>query len=93
MTEKEAIKALKLINLKRVHPFYDWKEMKEVRERAIEALRFKPYFDELYGIGLEVANWHQNGDLISFDGFYEAAMQISEMIENDSERSNRNIER
>ena len=38
MTPKEAIKALKYINLKRVHPFYDWEEMKEVRDMAIEAL-------------------------------------------------------
>ena len=38
MTPKEAIKALEYINLKRVHPFYDWEEMKEVRDIAIEAL-------------------------------------------------------
>lgn len=38
MTPKEAIEALKYINLKRVHPFYDWEEMKEVRDMAIEAL-------------------------------------------------------
>lgn len=38
MTPKEAIKALKHINLTRVHPFYDWEEMKEVRDMAIEAL-------------------------------------------------------
>lgn len=35
---REAIEALKLINLKKVHPFYDWEEMKEVRDTAIEAL-------------------------------------------------------
>ena len=35
---KEAIEALKIINLKRVHPFYDWEEMREVRDIAIEAL-------------------------------------------------------
>ena len=34
---REAIEALKLINLKKVHPFYDWEEMKEVRDTAIEA--------------------------------------------------------
>ena len=38
MTPKEAIQALKQINLKRVHPFYSWEEMKEVRDIAIEAL-------------------------------------------------------
>lgn len=38
MTLQEAIEALKLINLKRVHPFYSWEEMLEVRNLAIEAL-------------------------------------------------------
>ena len=38
MTEKEAIKALKLINLTRVHPFYSWEEMAEVRDMAVKAL-------------------------------------------------------
>ena len=38
MTAEEAIEALKHINLKRVHPFYDWEEMKEIRDIAIEAL-------------------------------------------------------
>lgn len=38
-------------------------ELKEARE-------FKKYFDELYGEGLEVANWHKNGDLEPFDSFY-----------------------
>lgn len=38
MTPQEAISALKLINLKRVHPFYDWEEMREVRDTAINAL-------------------------------------------------------
>lgn len=40
-----------------------------------EAINFKKYFDELYGEGLEVANWHLNGDLESFDNFYENALQ------------------
>lgn len=35
---REAIEALKYINLKSVHPFYDWEEMMEVRDTAIEAL-------------------------------------------------------
>ena len=38
MTPQEAISALKQINLKRVHPFYDWEEMSEVRDTAINAL-------------------------------------------------------
>lgn len=40
-----------------------------------EAINFKKYFDELYGEGLEIANWHLNGDLEPFDNFYENALQ------------------
>ena len=39
---------------------------------------FKSYFDELYGTGLEVANWHQNGDMEAFDNFYDAAIKEME---------------
>ena len=39
MMPKEAIDALKVINLKRVHPFLHWEEMMEVRETAIAALK------------------------------------------------------
>lgn len=38
MEIKEVIEALKHINLTRVHPFYSWEEMKEVRDMAIVAL-------------------------------------------------------
>lgn len=36
--EQEAIEALKLIKLSRVHPFYSWEEMLEVRDMAMHAL-------------------------------------------------------
>ena len=39
MDRKEAINALKFINLKSVHPFLSWEEMLEVRNMAIEALQ------------------------------------------------------
>ena len=39
MTENEAIEALRLINTSRVHPFYNWEEMAEVRDIAISALK------------------------------------------------------
>ena len=39
MTENEAIEALRLINTSRVHPFYSWEEMAEVRDMAISALK------------------------------------------------------
>ena|SRR6185437_15316013 len=34
---------------------------------------FYVYFKELYGQGLQVANWHQNGELEPFDSFFEEA--------------------
>lgn len=44
-------------------------------DKVIEAINFKQYFDELYGDGLEIANWHLNGDLEPFDTFYESALE------------------
>lgn len=40
--------------------------------RALSA--FKDYFDDLYGQGLEIAKWHQNGDTEPFDSFYDSAL-------------------
>ena len=49
-------------------------------KEEIEKLKlFKEYFDELYGKGLEVANWHCNGNLEPFDNFYESAIEYSEV--------------
>lgn len=46
------------------------------RDNEIAQLRrFKKYFDELYGEGLQVTNWHTNGDTEMFDTFYEAAQE------------------
>lgn len=59
-----------------------YKEIGTVEE-CREAKRFKEYFDELYGIGLEVANWHQNGNTEPFDNFYDAAIDWSEQNERD----------
>lgn len=39
---------------------------------------FKEYFDALYGQGLQIANWHMNGDLEPFDSFYEEAIADNE---------------
>jgi hypothetical protein len=44
------------------------------RSRLVD---FKEYFKELYGQGLEIANWHQNGELEPFDNFYESAIEYS----------------
>ena len=48
----------------------------------IKLKRFKEYFDDLYGQGLEIANWHQNGSLEPFDNFYESAIEYSEEKQN-----------
>ena len=45
--------------------------LKEQRERLI---RFKKYFENLYGQSLEVANWHLNGVLEPLDNFIDSAM-------------------
>lgn len=46
------------------------------QQKEIQSLKaFYDYFAELYGDGLEVANWHLNGDLEPFDDFFENAVQ------------------
>lgn len=49
----------------------EWRAAKTVVE---ELQRFRSYFDSLYGQGLEIANWHRNGDTDPFDNFYDAAL-------------------
>ena len=46
-----------------------------ILSQIIKALRFKEYFDSLYGQGLEIANWHMNGELEPFDNFYDSALE------------------
>ena len=56
--------------------------LKEIQQyRAIgtveefkQAMNFKKYFMELYGEGLEVANWHLNGDLEPLNTFIDSAL-------------------
>lgn len=45
----------------------------QVANRLEELMKFKQYFRELYGEGLEVVNWHLNGDTEPFDNFYDSA--------------------
>ena len=61
-------------------------EVKEAIDVALSALRpvsreqvekFKEYFDDLYGKGLEVYGWHMNGEAKSFDDFYEDACEYA----------------
>ncbi len=51
---------------------------KELSEENKRLKAFKEYFDGLYGKSLEVANWHLNGALESFDNFYESAQDVLE---------------
>lgn len=50
---------------------------KHMKLNVNQLSRFKQYFDELYGQGLDIANWHQNGELELFDNFYESAIEYS----------------
>jgi hypothetical protein len=48
----------------------------EVEEMKGDIEHYKKFYDymcDLYGKGLEVANWHLNGDLEPFDNFFESA--------------------
>ena len=37
--------------------------------------RFKAYFDGMYGKGLEIENYHMNGETEPFNNFYEDAVE------------------
>ncbi|RJG26683.1 hypothetical protein [Paenibacillus thiaminolyticus] len=50
-----------------------WEEVERLKEENEQLKRFKTYFDELYGQGLEISNWHQNGDIEPFDSFHDSA--------------------
>ena len=69
---------------KRCYENNEWLEKEAIdlinRQKAeIERLTaFKSYFDELYGKGLDIANWHKNGDLEPFDSFYNSALEEME---------------
>ena len=90
MTRDEAIEELErllshwddLENEKRSFRWYS----KAAVEVALSALRpvsrervekFKEFFDDLYGKGLEVYGWHMNGEAKSFDDFYEDACEYA----------------
>ncbi|MDF2884884.1 MAG: hypothetical protein K0R54_5454 [Clostridiaceae bacterium] len=48
-------------------------EVEELQGRIEHLQKFYDYFCELYGTGLDVANWHLNGDLEPFDNFFDSA--------------------
>ena len=44
------------------------------QDKEIKNLKaFYNYFRELYGEGLEIANWHMNDALEPFDNFFDSA--------------------
>lgn len=56
------------------------------RMLACQAIRFKQFFDDLYGKGLEVTNWHLNGDTEPLDNFIESANTVkTDMEEKENE--------
>lgn len=54
-------------------------DLRNISEDEMEELKqlraFKKYFDEMFGQGLEVANWHLNGDTEPFDNFHNSACE------------------
>jgi hypothetical protein len=55
-------------------------EVKKCTYTLEQLQQFKEYFDSLYGNGLDVANWHLNGDMESFDSFYESALEAMNTV-------------
>lgn len=60
------------LNLREIPTIYDTNKVEE-------SIRFKEYFDNLYGEGLEVQNYHLNGDTEPFDNFYDSALDFAKV--------------
>lgn len=95
MTDNEIIKALESeihlveyvdgfsannVSLERLKNALDLINCQKAEIEKLQA--FKSYFDELYGKGLEVANWHLNGNAEPFDNFYESALEEMKELDN-----------
>lgn len=75
MNNKEAIKSMQ-----NIIEYWTYKPTEiEAAKLAIEAIKFKEYFMDLYGKDLQVANWHLNGEFAPLDYFIESALEHSEM--------------
>ncbi len=94
ITLKEAIRILDPKTSEKAlleYEYYGGFRGKEAREEAFKqainiacaAMRFKEYFDALYGEGLEVENYHLNGDTEPFDNFYESAIEWKGELEDE----------
>lgn len=66
----------KLINTKDVVDLINRQkaEIERLKEQRERLIRFKKYFESLYGQSLEVANFHLNGVLEPLDNFIDSAM-------------------
>ncbi len=74
---KSEIERLKAMNQSKLDTIHDL----QIKIAKLEV--FKSYFDELYGKGLDIANWNLNGELEPFDNFYEDALQEMADAKND----------
>lgn len=93
MTREEAIEIIEnggwwdsLIPVTTIEGRVEEDKLHEALDLALAALhpvsrepleKFKEYFDDLYGKGLEVYGWHMNGEAKSFDDFYEDACEYA----------------
>lgn len=53
-------------------------ELQELRSEVKQLEAFKSFFDDLYGIGLTVTDYHINGYPEQFDNLYEEAVSWME---------------
>ena len=67
----------------------DVAEVKKCTYTLEQLQQFKEYFDSLYGDGLEVANWHLNGAMESFDTFYESAVKAMNEVKTEKTKHKR----
>lgn len=79
-TEDYSIYELLQLVLSKLAAYEDTKlmpdDVEELQGKVEHLQSFYEYMSELYGEGLEVANWHKNGDLEPFDNFYDSADTI-----------------
>lgn len=53
-------------------------EIEQLKSELEQSVKFKEYFMELYNQGLEVSNWHLNGDLEPLTNFIDSALEEAE---------------
>lgn len=72
-----------LVNVRAIYNSMGWliNRVEELESENRKLKAFYDYFAELYGKGLEVDNWHGNGDLEPFDNFFEGAEEEMEDVE------------